>query len=141
MQTAKTLHLIVDEVATASGAVARVEGETISLTSASGRLMVTYDAARDALVIEGAASLELCAEQRVSITAPSLELNVGSYELRAERIVERAKDVFRTVDRLLETRARRARTVVERLLELSARRTVITSEEDTRIDGRRVLLG
>jgi hypothetical protein len=141
MQPAKKLHLLRGEVATSNGAVARVDGDTITLTSTSGRLVATYDASRDALLIEGAAGIDLTAQERVSIKAAVLEVEVGSYELRAQRIVERAKDAFRTIDRLLETRARRARTVVERLLELSARRTLITSEEDTRVDGRRVLLG
>ncbi len=137
-----------DRIATPSGASAEALGDVIALHDARGRLVAHFDAARDTLVIEGASALELRARDRVTIESDELvvrakrsELSVGSWELRAERIVERARDVFRDVERLMETRARRARTIVDRLLELSARRTSIRSSEDTSIDGKRVLLG
>lgn len=141
MQAAPHLELVPDEITTASGAVARSDGNVIEVRSPTGRLVATYDAERDALSIEGAAHLELSTAKSITIDTEALRMRVGSYELSAGRIVERSTDVFRTVERLLETRAKRARTIVDRLLELSARRTSITSEEDTRVDGKRVLLG
>jgi hypothetical protein len=99
-------------------------------------------------VVEAATEVEVAAGETVRLRGPSLvvsaaeaALAIGHYELRAERIVERTTDAFRTVEGLLETRAKHARVLVARTLELFGRRTTIASEEDTRVDGKRVLLG
>jgi hypothetical protein len=89
---------------------------------------------------EQPSALEL-REGAVTLDASSAAFAVGHWELRAERVVERITDVYRNVDGLLETRAKRLRTLVATTLELFGRRTTITSEKDTRIDGERVLLG
>jgi hypothetical protein len=145
---ATVTHLPATCVATPTGASAVASGEVITLCDARGRLVARFDAASDTLVIEGAARLELRASERLTLQSDEVvvrakrhRIEVGSHELSAERIVERSRDVFRSVERLLETRARRARTIVERLFELSANRTSIRSSEDTSIDGKRVLLG
>lgn len=78
---------------------------------------------------------------RVEVEARVSRWAVAEWDLRAERVVERAKNVFRHVDGLLETRAKRLRTLVATTLELRGRRTTVISEKDTRIDGERVLLG
>lgn len=129
-------------VVTPAGASASVEGETIALRDAAGRLLLTLDGATGELRLEAQKDLRLSAPSgQVVVEASAMSLSTGHYELRAERIVERATDVFRTVESLLETRARHLRAVVSRTLELAGRRTSITSEEDTRVDGKRVLLG
>ena len=129
-------------IATPAGASASIEGERIALRDASGRLVVTLDGAPGELSFVAEKALRLSAPAgRVVIEASAMALSVGHYELRAERIIERTTDAFRTVENLLETRARHVRTVVSRTLELFGRRTTIASEEDTRIDGKRVLLG
>jgi hypothetical protein len=129
-------------IATSAGASAEVEGERIALRDAAGRLLLTLDGATGELRLEAEHDLRLAAPRgKVVVEASALDLSVGHYELRAERIVERATDAFRTVEGILETRARHARAVVSRTLELFGRRTTIASEEDTRIDGKRVLLG
>jgi hypothetical protein len=129
-------------IATPTGASASIEGERIALRDAAGRLLLTLDGATGELRLEAERDLRLSApEGRVVVEASAMDLSVGHYELRAERIIERAADVFRTAEGILETRARHARTLVSRTLELFGRRTTIASEEDTRIDGKRVLLG
>lgn len=145
---ATVTKLIADRVTTHCGACAEVTGEVIAVHDARGRLVARFDAARDTLVIESAPRIELRASERVTIESDEVvvrarrsEVSVGSWELTADRVVERARDAFRSAERLMETRARRARTIVDRLLELSARRTSIRSSEDTSIDGKRVLLG
>jgi hypothetical protein len=129
-------------VATPSGASASVEGDRIALRDAAGRLLLTLDGATGELRLEAQKDLRLSApEGRVVVEAGALDLSVGHYELRAQRIIERTTDAFRTAEGILETRARHARLLVSRTLELFGRRTTISSEEDTRIDGKRVLLG
>jgi hypothetical protein len=140
-----------------SGASASVEGDRIALRDAQGRVVVTFDGATGELCIAAEKDLRLAApsgrvvveagsEVRLAgpsfvVSAAEAALAIGHYELRAERIIERTVDAFRTVDGILETRAKHARMLVARTLELFGRRTTIGSEEDTRIDGKRVLLG
>ena len=71
------------------------------------------------------------------------EDEISPAERNVSLLTPRSRQAFllRTVEGLLETRARRARTLVDRGLELLARRTSVVSREDTRIDGKRVLLG
>ena len=135
-------------IQTSSGATATVAGDTISLRGADGALVATYDAATGALTLESSGEIQISAAKRVRIDTDVLSVNarvaewaVGHWELNTERIVERTKDTFRTAERMLESRAGRARFIVDKLLELSGRRTAISSEEDTHIDGKRVLLG
>jgi hypothetical protein len=129
-------------ISTPSGARAEVEGDRIALRDAEGRLLLTLDGATGEIAIVSDKDLRLAAPAgRVVVEASAMSLSVGHYELSAERIVERTAEAFRTVEGLLETRAKHLRTVVARTLELYGRRTTIASEEDTRVDGRRVLLG
>ncbi len=79
--------------------------------------------------------------RRISVTAATLAHNVERYELTATRMVERARDAFREVSALWQTRAGRVRTLVTGSHTQHARRTLITSDEDTSVDGKRVLLG
>ena len=125
-----------------SGASASIEGEAIALRDAAGRLLLTLDGATGELRLEAQKDLRLSAPAgKVVVEASAMSLAVGHYELRAERIIESTTDAFRAASGLLETRAKHARMIVSRTLELFGRRTTIASEEDTRIDGKRVLLG
>ncbi len=136
-------------LATDAGASTTIEAERIALRDADGSLLAVYDATSGELILSAPEHLKLRSPQgRLSIDAQTLSVRatvaewaVGQWELSAERIVERARDAFHTVQGILETRAHRARTLVERTLEVTARRTSVTSREDTRIDGKRVLLG
>jgi hypothetical protein len=62
-------------------------------------------------------------------------------EVRAERLIERAKDAYLEVDGLLQTRARRARSIIREAYQLVSERTSLVSKKETSIDGERVLLG
>lgn len=85
---------------------------------------------------EAQASLE-----RLVTRAREAILTVGSFELDAERVRERAGRVFRHARALVEERAGSLRTIVEGAMHVTARETTIRSEKDTAVDGERVLLG
>jgi hypothetical protein len=77
----------------------------------------------------------------VRTTASEVVTAAGRVEVEAARVVERAGDAYRRVEGLAELQAGRARTLVEGAYQLAARRTTVQSDEDTIIDGKRVLLG
>ena len=81
------------------------------------------------------------AARSIVTTAATLAQNVERYELSASRMVERARNAFREVSSLMQTRAGRLRTIVSGTAAQHARRTLVTSDEDTALDGKRVLLG
>lgn len=76
-----------------------------------------------------------------ALTATHLAQNVERYDLTATRLVERTKDAFREAQDLAQTRVGRARTLVREVFSLQSKRSVLVSEEDTSIDGRKILLG
>jgi hypothetical protein len=142
---------------TADGASAALERGTLVIRSPSGEAVVRYDAQAGLQVIAPDGDLTLAAPKgrvvvqagtevvleasRLTLRAAELTQLVGRWELRAERIVESAKDVYRDVAELLQQRAGRARTLVRGVSQLVAGRTEIVSDEDTVVDGKRVLLG
>ena len=77
----------------------------------------------------------------IRTTADELATTVGRIEVKAHRIVENAVDVVRTCKGVLQLTVGSARTLVRETFHLVAKRTSIASEEDTSIDGERVLLG
>jgi hypothetical protein len=78
---------------------------------------------------------------RIATTAKDVVQEVERYELTATRIVERAKDAFRDVTDLAQSRMGRVRTVVRDVYSLQSRRAVMTSTDETVIDGKKILLG
>ncbi|MEZ4299175.1 MAG: DUF3540 domain-containing protein [Polyangiaceae bacterium] len=78
---------------------------------------------------------------RLTTTATTLSQSVERYELAASQIVERARDTFRETTDLAQTRAGRVRTIVKDLYALYSKRTALQSEEETSVDGKKVLLG
>jgi len=131
---------------TLGGMEACVLGDTIAIRDDAGQLLLS---------VSDGGVVRLLAVRRIELDAPEIRLrseslevdagqtrwSVGRWELRAKQLVERAGDVLRHAEGLYETRARRARWLVDRTLELRSRRTFVASEQDTRIDGKRVLLG
>lgn len=81
------------------------------------------------------------AAELVQTTASEVVTKAGRVEVEAGRVVERAGDAYRHVKGLAELQAGRARTLVEGAHQLAAKRTSVQSDEDTIIDGKRVLLG
>ncbi|NUO49806.1 MAG: hypothetical protein HOV80_13205 [Polyangiaceae bacterium] len=76
----------------------------------------------------------ISARQKISIEAPLIEID-------ASRVVERCDETYRYAREAAHLTAKTARTVVEGAHEVVAGRASIVSEDDTVIDGARVLLG
>ncbi len=55
--------------------------------------------------------------------------------------MERSRDVFRDVADLCQSRVGRARTLVSDVYSVFSRRSVMVSEDETSIDGNKILLG
>ncbi|MBI4702365.1 MAG: DUF3540 domain-containing protein [Deltaproteobacteria bacterium] len=81
------------------------------------------------------------AARTIHTVAERLAQRVQRYELSAGRLLEHSREAFYEVADLLQIRAGRMRTLVERLFELRSRRTAMVSEQETRVDGKKVLLG
>lgn len=149
---------------TPDGARAELVGQSIEVHDRDGRLLVRYDSETSALTLSAdadlnilaphgniqlraAGSIELSGEharveaRRLELESADADFAFGRIELRGERLLSKLTDAFVEVERVAETRAKRLRTLVETTLELVAQRTSIRSEKDTRIDGKRVLLG
>lgn len=157
-------HEDAPRVTSEAGAYAERTGATLALYDNAGRLLVNYDTQSGTLELRATADLHLAAPagcvrvsagQRIEFSAPAAELasqqlsirgdatrfDFGRLELSGERLLTRVAEAFVDVERVAETRAKRLRTLVDSTLELFAQRTSIRSEKDTRIDGKRVLLG
>jgi hypothetical protein len=132
-----------NRVGTASGASAEVEGERLIVRDARGAVVVVYDAERGtAEIVAPSGDLVLSAPQgKIALKANEVECTAGRIELRADRIIERARDVYREVEDLLQTRVGRARTIARAAYHLFANRVTVAAEEDAALDGKRVLLG
>jgi hypothetical protein len=78
---------------------------------------------------------------RVITRAGEIVTEAGRIEVHAQRIVEQAGDLYQHIEGLAEQSAGRVRTVVEGVYQLSAGRTTLASDEETVIDGSRILLG
>ena len=81
------------------------------------------------------------AAQRIHTSAEELLQTVGLYELKAVRIVEKARDAFRDITDLAQDRVGRLRSLVKDVYSMSSRRTLMKSKDDTSIDGKKILLG
>jgi hypothetical protein len=120
---------------TAELAAVRTEGG-VELRLAEGDLTITAPGR----VVLRASEVETTAES-IRTSASEAVTTVGRLEVEASRIVERAGDTYRHVDGLAELQAGRARMLVEGSYQLAAERATIQSDEDTIVDGKRVLLG
>lgn len=66
---------------------------------------------------------------------------VGVLETRAERVVERAKNAYRDVEELAQTRAGRVRLVARETLHAVGKRAVVRGDEDVKVKGEKIHLG
>jgi len=66
---------------------------------------------------------------------------VGKVETVAVRIIEKAKNVYRQVEELQQTRANRVRTLVQDTYQLDSEICHIKSKKDVNIDGDKINLG
>jgi proline racemase len=130
-------------IQTASGASAEADGERLVVRDARGAIVVVYDAEKGtAEIVAPAGDLVLSAPNgKIALRASEVECEAGRIELRADRIFERARDVYRDVEGLLQTRVERLRTIARGAYHVFANRVNVAAEEDAAVDGKRVLLG
>lgn len=79
--------------------------------------------------------------ERIVTSAASIAQTAERVEVTATKIIERARDTYREVADLAQTRAGRLRTLVKDTFDVHARRTTMVSKDETAIDGSKVLLG
>jgi phage baseplate assembly protein gpV len=77
----------------------------------------------------------------IATRTSTLAITAERYELSATKLVEKARDAFRDVTDLAQSRIGRVRTIVAGAYSQRAQRTVIVSKDDTSIDGRKIHLG
>jgi hypothetical protein len=128
---------------TPSGATAEADGERLVVRDARGAIVVVYDAERGtAEIVAPAGDLILSAPAgKIAMRAAEVVCDAGRYELNAERVLVRARDVYREIEGLVHTRAGRVRTHASEAFQVFAKRLNMAAEEDASVDGKRVLLG
>lgn len=129
------------------------EHMNLGVVDALGRLTSAISMASRRLVLRSAA-LELaagrtdlqsdelrCTARRFRAKIAISKLTLGTLHTVAERVVSRANDVFSTVSNLSQLRAGRIRTLVATSFHLKSRNVNIKSDEDFKVQGRKIHLG
>lgn len=109
-----------------SGARTRLRSDQLDLEVSSATVKVGF--------------ADLAAEA-IRLVSPGVSLGIGRLQLDAQRVLQRARETYQEVEGAMETRAGRVRTLVKGATQVFSKSTSIVSEEDTFLDGRRVLLG
>lgn len=153
------------------GARVTVSASSCEIADARGRLLIRYrsdgalevagasgdvvlSAPNGKVVVESGKGVEVAAPsvtarvetasltaRAITTTAVELTQTVERLELRATRILERARDVFRDASGLVQQRAGSLRALVEGTYTVNSRETTMLSEKETSIDGSRIHLG
>lgn len=116
------------------GRVVLRSGEEVAVEAP--RVSVETDEAN--AIVRGPVSL---LAQRIATSAEVLSQSAERFEVTATRLVEKTREAFRDTAELAQTRVGRARTIVGDVYALFSRRTTMVSNEDTSIDGSKILLG
>lgn len=74
-------------------------------------------------------------------TARKIKLIVGRFERRAVSIVEKAKNIFQTIEGLAQLKAKRMKTNVKETYHMKSKRAFIKSEQDYKIKSDKIHLG
>ncbi len=115
------------EIGAANGTVA-IAARDIELRASEGKVAI---AARE---------VDVRAATRATVSAEEIAHTAGRWEVGVGRLIERASEAYREAE-LTETRADRVRTLAKSAFDVVAGRTTLLSDDDTIIDGKRVLLG
>jgi hypothetical protein len=78
---------------------------------------------------------------RLDLRAAEARMSFGALELRAGRIVEHARNIYRRVEELCELRAGRLRALARDRIHLLADQLALRARATVRIDGEKVELG
>ncbi|MCJ8315037.1 MAG: DUF3540 domain-containing protein [Saccharospirillaceae bacterium] len=69
------------------------------------------------------------------------KLMAKKIETQADRILEKAKNIYRTIEQLHQTKTKRMRTIVENDFQLKSQSTTIHAKKNVNIDGDKINLG
>ena len=150
-------------IAFSSGRDVRIQGQSVAITSSSAIQLGTTDAGGE---VQAAVSLrnrriELCGPE-ISVSAERGNVHIAEadftgnrflaryregkvmverLETLAQTLIEKAKNVFRTVEELSQLKAGRLRTLVDSTFFFKAKRAYVKTEEDYKIKAERIHLG
>ncbi len=93
------------------------------------------------IVGAGVASYFAVVATEVRTSAKTITSHARKIETTAERVALHAKELAQQIAGVLDTRAGRVRSLVSGAFSLRTKTVNMKSEQDTSIDGRRVLLG
>jgi len=92
-------------------------------------------------VIEGRGETTLRAPGTLILEAPHVHIKAGKFEVTTNRIVEKARDVYRWISGIFQVKAGRMRTSVEEDYHLRAGTTTLKARGDVNVDGQSINLG
>ncbi len=92
-------------------------------------------------VLDGRGETAFESKGTITLRAPRVRIEAGKLEITAERILEKARDVYRWVSEFLHVKSRHMRTAVEKDYQLRAGTATVRAVEDVHIDGRSINLG
>ncbi len=78
--------------------------------------------------------------RQVTSTIDRVRQAVGVLETRADRVIERARNVYREVEELSQTRAGRIKLIAEKTVHVLGKHTLFKAREDVKIKGEKVYL-
>lgn len=112
----------------AAGGTVRLHGESVELAARSRVRLTVHDLAARAL-------------SSIRLGRRTTRISAERIETVADRLTERVGSAYRHVKELLQTRAGRVRTLVSGTWRARSKRADLKSEENFKVDGRRIHLG
>lgn len=113
------------ELRAPTGSVRVVAGKRVEVRAQEADLRVT--------------EARLTARQLVT-TVDRVREALGVLETRADRVIQRAKNVYTEVEELAQTRAGRVKLIAERTVHVLGKRALVRATEDVKIKGEKVHL-
>jgi hypothetical protein len=143
LRAAKRVRLEADEgveLRSARGVRLDVDSSHLSLTRRG--LQVVVDELRAKLgraetAVRGDANLEA---EVVTVAAEVVRTKAQQVQLDADQLVERARESFRDIKELAQTRAGRMRMVAEETFRVLAERTLLKARQDVKLKGKTIYL-
>lgn len=114
------------------------EDGTVVLHAREGDLELRAEHGR--VRIEGSEGVHI-GGPRVVVETPHLRQVVGILETHANRIVEKAKDSYRDVEGMAQTRAGQVRIVAEKTFRALAERLRMRAKKDAKVQADKIYLG
>ncbi len=111
----------------------------VGVLDGSGKTALSFGG--DVALSARGGSLTLEADRGVEIRSPKIALQTRSFEVGAETVVQRARELYQRVNGLLTTHAGRTHTQVDETAFAQSKRAAIVTEESIHINGEQIHLG